>query len=140
MGILDIAAQGGVVSCVSCFCSPCLRLTDTSSLNKLFKMILIIKILNAEWETFWDSFNFSLFKSIIETKNRYSEEDIKIVEYNTCVLKFFAIKYEINIDITNNIIFVNFPSNFLFFIQSNFGPNAIINTKRIKKRIINLLK
>ena len=59
-------------------------------------------------------------------------DEIRSVEYNTFVLKFFAIKYEIVIDKTNKTIFENLTSSFLFFIQSNFGPNAIINKNGIK--------
>ena len=52
-----------------------------------------------------------------ETKKRYNADEIRIVEYKTCVLKFFATKYEISNDIINKIIFVNFASN-----SSNLGP------------------
>ena len=73
------------------FSSPTFILTEISSLNKLFKIILIIKILKAKWEIFCDHLNFLFFKSITEIKKRYKDTEINTDKNNTLVFKFLIV-------------------------------------------------
>ena len=81
----------------------------------------------------------------ISTEDKSFEQILKIVNNYKSVYGTYGIhpheaklhQHIQSIDIINKNNLVNFASNFLFFIQSNFEPNAITNKNGIKKGIIN---